>query len=508
MEKKSLASSTILILILTFIGYVVSLTTQVLIANYFGTSAVLDAFVIASIIPNIFYGTMSAIFFTLLIIVVTEYMHKEKDISILLKPLSTIIIMILIIITGIIIVLAPYMARLLGSNFDIETIKTTSNLIRVLTLASFFLGLTTITTAILHIKKKFFTPALLRIFLGVGIVFTILLFVDEFGIYTLAAGTLLGAVLAFILQLFELKKEINWLDLAWEWSNPYIKHLFVLAIPLVIYTVFFYLNKSLNSILAAGLPAGNIAILNYAFILISFPVILLSGSLAITLFPTLRESVVLNKNISDIVTKAFSVMIYLFIPITALFFLFGKNIVQILFERGAFTAETTMFVTNAVLFYSVGLVAYGVHSIIIKILYSLKKLNAQTYLMILLFAANLVLSIIFMQFLKANGLALGFAVSHWFVVCIGILYINKKIDLSLRVLLGKALKTSVATTGLIITAMILFFFIDINQESLILKIFMICFIAGCSVVMFIIMSIILRISELDLLIEKAKCVIK
>jgi len=430
-KHKIIASPALLIMFLTFIGYVIGFAFQMIIAYHFGANRELDAFYIASIIPNFVYDLFYGIFVTVFIIVFSDFLDKEKDQNmnaVFSSYLSLVIVLLLLIILPLFI-FSRYFASLVGPGFNEETIIFAANILKILLLSTFFLGVTTFTSGILYVKKNFLAPSLVRISIGICIIISLLIAGDLLGVYVLAIGTVVGSFLIMIIHLYAVKKEGISLALSFNWNNEYVKKVLTLSLPLIIYTAFFYLNRSLNSILASYLPMGSVASLNYGFVIISSPIILFSGSIGLVLFPLLREKIVLNKidEFKKLLKYSLSVIIYILTPISIFFILFAEEIIHVFFERGEFSSGLTSSVGEVLLFYSIGIIALGVHTIILKTLYSLKKIKTQVLLMAILFCINITLSLLFMGNMGISGLALAFSLAHWIIICMGLFLIRENL---------------------------------------------------------------------------------
>jgi putative peptidoglycan lipid II flippase len=81
-------------------------------------------------------------------------------------------------------------------------------------------------------------------------------------------------------------------------------------------------------------------------------------------------------------------------------------IIEILFQRGAFTATSTRLTAQALLFYSLGLWGFAGVRVIVPAFYALKDMVTPVKVAALALAANLVLSLALMGPLKHGGLAL------------------------------------------------------------------------------------------------------
>ena len=219
---------------------------------------------------------------------------------------------------------------------------------------------------------------------------------------------MVGYILSFIVQLLvSLKKGLQhvW---AFSINDEVVKNIFALAIPLFISGVFFQIHRSVPSVLASLLQTGDIATLNYAFILITFLSIFIGGSIATVLYPSLTEEIVqLNKKrVDKLISYGVRMNSFVVIPLSFIIILLNKEIISLIYEHGAFTATQTEAVSLALTMYAIGLFAYSLDPLLSKILYALEKMKVRAVLMFVLMILTLVLGVIFMKPLGYAGLAL------------------------------------------------------------------------------------------------------
>ncbi|MFA7689184.1 MAG: lipid II flippase MurJ, partial [Bacilli bacterium] len=86
-------------------------------------------------------------------------------------------------------------------------------------------------------------------------------------------------------------------------------------------------------------------------------------------------------------------------------------IVQVAFERGAFTPNDTIMTSSALIFYSLGLVASSLRLLITRVYYSLQDTRTPVVNGAISVGLNIILSLILVQFLDHAGLAFGTSIA-------------------------------------------------------------------------------------------------
>ncbi len=457
--RKSVASSTILVLCLTGVGYVIGFLTQIIIAHFFGVSKELDAFIAAAVIPEFIFGMTSTVLFVSFVVIFAECVKEngEEEAKKYVRKLFTFSFIILVCIIILLIALAPVLAKIIAPGFSEEQIALTARLIKIISIAVFFFGLSNLTSGILYHEHKFFATKALRIILGLGIILGIVVFHKEFGVLSLAIGTIIGIIVAFLIGYAAVRKQKYTFSFLFDRKDKFLTQILVLSWPLMITGVLYYVNKILINIIASGLEQGAISIVNYAFLVSNVPVILFSESIAAAIFPHMTKLLTYGEaaQVKKLVTKSIQILLVLLNPVMAIFMMLNHELIQMVFQRGAFTTHSTDAVSAALFFFSIGLVPAGIYTLILQLFYAKKEMKTQMYLFTFFLILNISLILILVQFMSYNGIALGTSISYWCVSIIACLYIGNKINGLGYKEIGKTVLKVIPATVLMVIAIFL-----------------------------------------------------
>jgi putative peptidoglycan lipid II flippase len=108
---------------------------------------------------------------------------------------------------------------------------------------------------------------------------------------------------------------------------------------------------------------------------------------------------------------AISIVSLLIIPATIGAMAFSNEIVNLLFGRGAFTVEAIKMTGDALFYYSVGMIAYGLRDILSRAFYSLKDTKTPVITATIAVILNIVLNLILSRYIGIGGLALATSIS-------------------------------------------------------------------------------------------------
>ncbi|MFH5796861.1 lipid II flippase MurJ, partial [Clostridium perfringens] len=99
-------------------------------------------------------------------------------------------------------------------------------------------------------------------------------------------------------------------------------------------------------------------------------------------------------------------------------------IVKVLFQRGAFDTKSTQMTAIAVVFYSIGIIGFGLRDILGKVFYSLQDTTTPMVNGIITIVLNIVLNLLFVRYTNMQHAGLALATSISAIVTIILLFIS------------------------------------------------------------------------------------
>ena len=142
-------------------------------------------------------GGISAIFLP----VFAEYFKKDEEKGWqLASNILNCFLVLLILICGLLAIFTPWLIKFVTPGFSAEQKALAVSLTRIMFLSPIFLGLSSLFSGVLHYFNRFFAYSIAPIIYNLSIILGILVFVPIFGLYGLAYGVILGAVLHWLVQ--------------------------------------------------------------------------------------------------------------------------------------------------------------------------------------------------------------------------------------------------------------------------------------------------------------------
>lgn len=424
------AKATIALMIVTIISKILGFGREVVLGAAYGTTSYSDIYITAMNIPSVLFSAIGTAIATTFIPLYyeNENIGGKKKSLIFTNNIFNIIFVIGIVISGLAFLFTDKLVGVFAIGFEGEKLVKAIEFTRIMILGGLAIILSNIISSYLQIKEEFIIPGLVGLPFNIIIIISIILSV-KINIYILPIGTLIAMTSQLLFQMpFAYKKGYKYVPTI-NLKDEYIKKMVWLVTPVFIGVGVNQVNAMIDRTLASTLFEGAISALNYANRLNLFVTGLFIVSISAVVYPMLSKlsSYNDNKEFSETVAKSVNSVILLVIPASIGAIALAKPIVKVLFERGAFDATATDMTAIALIFYSIGMVSFGLRDILGKVFYSLQDTKTPMVNGALAMITNIILNIILVKYMGHAGLA--FATSLSAIFCIILLFrsLNKKI---------------------------------------------------------------------------------
>ena len=290
------------------------------------------------------------------------------------------------------------------------------------------------------------------------------------GIRGLAIGVVIGALLHLLVQLPALRRvlketttddgrlttdETAVVGSPTSVVNADVSQILRMMGPRVLGLGAVQVNFIVNTRIASQMPTGAVSALDTAFAIMILPLAAIAQSIGTALFPQISKHAARGEKaeFAQAVTKALNVTLALSTPAALGLALLGEPLIRILFERGAFTAQSTHYVAVALAWFALGLIAHAALELIARAFYALKDSTRPALLSVLSMVLNVGLSFIFTRlfdqwgWLAFGGLALAMSLSTIVEVIVLFVLLERRFpEIALRPT-GIALLKSLVATG-------------------------------------------------------------
>jgi len=360
------------ILLITLLVKVLGYTEKLILANYFGTSYHVDVYIVVLTI-------VLSLFFLFREIVEPGYLNvflncrsngQESESWRIFNKVFRLILLVTVVLSAIALAVPQWVSSMFAPGFEGEKLLLTNTLIRIAIPAGIFLALSTLTSITLNGLKIFVLPASGEIAFKGGVILFMILFYKEYGIIGAAVGIFIGSIGRLSVHLIKLHKKISVKKVSIE--SKYKKRILQLTWPLLLGVSFSQISGLVDNIFASYLQEGAIAALNYAKKVVELPVVLFPYVISIVIFPYFTQLAIEQQQdkLKRLLTGSLKWILIAFIPISVFFIIYSYPIIEIIFQRGAFNANSTKLTAMPFMIYSIGLVFFAIETILVVFYYS------------------------------------------------------------------------------------------------------------------------------------------
>jgi putative peptidoglycan lipid II flippase len=411
------ARNTALFSILTAFSRVAGLGREVVAASYFGTTGPASAFTIAFLVPNLIanlfaQAALSAAFVPVFADLLQQGRRREA-----LRLASTLFWIMLIALGAItaffVLAAGVVMPLFTGPEFSGALDSLTVGLSQVLFPVVLLLGLTGLLVGILQSYEHFTIPALAPAVWNVVIVVALVQlrphFHGEDEIYAYAVGILIATGVQFAMALGALARIDFRLQFSVDWHDPRVRKVFVLMLPVTIGLGIINLDQLINAAFGTLVSEHAPRAIENAFRIYMLPQGIFSVAVATVLFPTLSRMA--SRRDPSGMRRAVGIGMrqinLLLIPAAVFMIVLTTPIVRLVFERGAFNAESTHLVSIALFWFAFSLPFGGLNLLLTRTFFAVQRPWIPTRLAALNMVVDVVVSLSLYKPLGIAGLIIG-----------------------------------------------------------------------------------------------------
>lgn len=415
----------VILMVITVLSKVFGFLRDVTLSYFYGASATSDAYIISITITSILF---SLIFTGISTGYIPLFKQIENEIGEkVAKRFTNNLVNIVIIIATILVVLgfifSEPLVKLFALGFDEKTLKVAVIFTRIGLVGIYFTSLTQLFMSHLQLNEKFAVTAM------VGFPFNLIIIISIFisaktSVIVLAIGTVIAAFSQLMFLMPALYKTKYRYELILNFKNREMKKMAGYVFPIMIGMSIDHINLMIDRTLASRIIEGGISSLTYASRLNDFVHGIFVFSFVTVMFPLISNMVSKNdtegfkKSINEIISS----VIILVVPASIGIMVLAGPIIKLLFGRGDFDEQAIVLTSQALFFYSIGMVGYGIREVLLRTFYSLHDMKTPMYNASIAVVLNIILNFILSAYMGIGGLA--FATSIAALFSSGLLFIS------------------------------------------------------------------------------------
>ena len=407
--KQSLVAASMVTLIANILSRFFGFAREAVIANYFGTSSNLDAFILAFTIPELIVTVILTALPPALIPSLKELTSYSDDRDGGKFWSGFIIVAIpFIVLSFAIYVFRGSIMRFLDPQAQGIWMMTGRRILALSSYYIFFRALESYFRSWLYLKKHFIIPAFSNIVMNIIILISVMILYRKYDIISLAYGWLYASIILFACSGYSVIKVVK-PEFKIVLRSPWLRLLIhSLAIIIAVESISLAYPLVDRYLAAKWLGPGQISALRYASVLFQIPVGIFVTTINIAALPWITEYSVPSRtdNLMKIHYETIRLIIFGMGLICIGMVVYSPELVRIAFQRGVFDKTSMQLTVEPFIFYTIGIVFHSIYIFQMRFYYARPALLRLGLILTIMLIIKVVLSLVLVGPMENRGLAL------------------------------------------------------------------------------------------------------
>lgn len=383
---------------MTLLSRVLALVRDVQFARAFGAGSGMDVFIVAQLIPNLgrrmfAEGAFSQAFVPLF--TATRAKGSQQEARDLMAVVFGTLGGVLSIVTLVGCLAAPLLLKLFASGFASDPVKSAlgTDMLRWTFPYLMFISLTSLAGGVLNAYGRFAIPAITPVILNVCLISAA--FIDESSVRALAYAVFVAGVLQWLFQIPALMSIHMLPRPRWAWSDPRVKRVVSMMIPVLIGSSVAQFSLLLNSNLSTLLGDGPVSWLYYSNRLMEFPLGIFSIAIGTAMLPALsaQHATHSREHFSATLDWSLRMIFVIGLPAAVGMILLSGPMVATMFARGEFGGEDVRMTAYALWAYGVGFLGFSLVKVLVPGFYARHEMKVPVRYAIVALVVGMALSL-------------------------------------------------------------------------------------------------------------------
>ena len=446
---RTLARAGLIVSAAFLVSRVLGWVRLVVIANVFGATAELDAFIAAFRIPDLIFQLVAAgALSSALIPVVTDVLANDGEARAwrIVATVANLMLIALVAMAAIVFVFADVLVPVFTGGFDAPTMARTVELTRIMALGPIFLAMGSVATSVLNARGRFAAAAIAPITYNLAIIAAALLLGPSMGALGLAIGVVVGSVLHLVVQIPPLRAIGMRYRPVIDLADAAARRALVLMGPRAIGLSASQITFVVVTALATNLGVGAVTAFAFAFTLLQIPIGVIGVPLGVVLFPSLSRQAATGgtDEFLRLLVRAVRLLIVAMLPVAVLAAILRTETVAVLFS--GFSRSAIELTAATFLAFLPGLPAHALIAVLARAFYAHQDTITPVVVAIAAVVVNTTLATILVGPLGLPGVALAIAIAAWLEAAALVVLLRRRLgSLGLRGVANVAIRTGVAT---------------------------------------------------------------
>ena len=350
---KRICSVTMIIVVAKLLGFI----KQMIMAGTFGATIETDLIMLSqNLIGHLDYLLVQVFSTSFIPIYIRISQKSEEESNAFVLNVLKIMTLISMILSIALVIGAPIISRVLASSYSDELIRRLTVYIRIYSPTLILMVVSAVFNALLKARERFNHGEFASVLQSLVVISISLMVGKKFGAIALMLSFWVYQIVS--IWFFASSAKGEWKKVGkTSLIDDNIKSLVKVSGPLLLGYSMIFINQYVDQIIVSGLGDGAITSLGYAAVLINL-ITTLVGSVCVVIFTYVSKHIAAkdNKQAADLIIKASVLFTTLLIPVSLIFIFYSKDIISIVFARGAFSETAVNYASAALSGYGVCIV--------------------------------------------------------------------------------------------------------------------------------------------------------
>lgn len=426
-----------LLIVATFLSKIIAFGKELIFAYYYGTSDISDVYFMALTIPVVVFGFFSSGISSGFVPTYKRACGDESGIVEGNKFTNEINVILIFICAVLITAYFPFnhaIVDFFAKGFNNAEKEITIIFTNIMVFSIIFRSITTVMSSFLQSNEKTTAIGILSIPLNLGLIISIVFSAVCKNIIFLPYGYLIACTFQALVFVMIAKK--NGYTIAPQLSlwNENVRCFLSSIVMLTIGSSVIQINVLVDKMLASTVSVGGVASLEYGNRILDLISGLFIISTSTVLFPKLVKNNKDKWKLSACFDEGIENLAIFLIPLSFVLFFFPKEIITLVYARGAFDDNAVELTSPILVFYGIGLIAIGIREIISKLYFALGDMRTPVINSVIGVTLNIILNFVLVNYWGIGGLALASSITATVMSISLLIQIRKKIILKIQMM--------------------------------------------------------------------------
>ncbi|AWN75197.1 murein biosynthesis integral membrane protein MurJ [Legionella anisa] len=430
-KRQSLLRSTTLVSVMTFISRIVGFLRDMVLANFFGAQAGMDAFFVAFRIPNFMRRLFAeGAFAQAFVPVLAEYQktRSPNDVRVFIARIAGYLGSILSVVTLIGMFAAPVIIFLFAPGFSHDSSRAVlaTEMLRITFPFLMLVSLTAMAGAVLNTYGYFAIPAFTPVLLNISMILAAIYLCPHLPkpVVGLAWGVLIAGIVQLLFQIPFLHQRNLLVKPQLVRNDAGVNKVLKLMIPALFGVSIAQLNLMVDSIFASFLKIGSVSWLYYTDRLTDFPLGVFGVAIATVILPHLsrRHAEQSISQYSSALDWGLRSILLIGVPAGLGLCLFAMPLIASCFAYGKFTVDDVIQTQKSLITLAAGVPAFMMVKVLASGFYARQDISTPVKVGAISMVVNTLLCFLFVGHFAHAGLTLASALAGY-VNCCALLFL-------------------------------------------------------------------------------------